>query len=211
MVTWLSIHFNPTAAVHSFLAALLYQSKLYNLSSVFVIEVILLRLSLTENISPLELIFSWLFNNVSNHPLPDLCIDNIAKSLTAVHAHSFLTNKGNIRPLLTWKKKIDRQSTPPLPIVSIWRRIVHIGNFSIRNSGIVAGFLSLFIYHVCLHETKKHPILLERQGENVHADERDQAQYGYPQREGISPGGLCAYSSCILRSKWQRSLTGSQG
>jgi hypothetical protein len=44
----------------------------------------------------------------------------------------------------------------------------------------MAGFLSFFLYHVCLHDTEKHSVLFERQGENVHADEHGQAQYGYP-------------------------------
>lgn len=50
----------------------------------------LFLLSVTEKISPLELIFGWLFSNVSNHPLPDLCIEKIAKNLTGVHEHSSL-------------------------------------------------------------------------------------------------------------------------
>lgn len=37
------------------------------------------RLVFTENTSPCELILGWLFNNVSNQPLPDLCMDKIAK------------------------------------------------------------------------------------------------------------------------------------
>lgn len=91
--TWLSIHFSPTAAVHSFFAALLYQSRLYSRLSVLVIEVMLLRLGFTEKISPFELMLVWLFNKVSNQPLPDRCIDKIAKNRTGVHAHSFLSNK----------------------------------------------------------------------------------------------------------------------
>lgn len=48
------------------------------------------RLSFTEKTSPCELILGWLFSNVSNHPLPDLCMDNIAKKCTGVQAHSSL-------------------------------------------------------------------------------------------------------------------------
>jgi hypothetical protein len=51
---------------------------------------ILFLLSDIWNISPLELIFVWLFNNVSNHPLPDLWVEIMVKYLTGVQAHSFL-------------------------------------------------------------------------------------------------------------------------
>jgi len=90
-LTWFSIHLKPTAAVHSFLEALLSQSRLYTLSIVAAMVDILLLLSLRENISPLEETLIWLFSKVSNHPLPDLCIDKIAKNLTGVHLHSFLS------------------------------------------------------------------------------------------------------------------------
>lgn len=89
-LTWLSIHLSPTAEVHSFLEALVKKSRLYSLSRVSKIVDTLLFRTLTEKISPLELIFIWLFNNVSNHPLPDLCVDNIAKFLTGLQAHSAL-------------------------------------------------------------------------------------------------------------------------
>jgi hypothetical protein len=56
----------------------------------------LLRLRFTEKISPFELILVWLFNKVSNQPLPERCIDKIAKNRTGVHTHSFLTNKEEI-------------------------------------------------------------------------------------------------------------------
>jgi hypothetical protein len=36
----------------------------------------------------LELTLGWLFSKVSNHPLPDLCIDTITKNRTGVHEHS---------------------------------------------------------------------------------------------------------------------------
>jgi hypothetical protein len=135
LITWLSIHFNPTAAVHSFLAALLYQSRLYSLSSVFVISVILLRLGLTEKISPLELTFGWLFNNVSTHPLPDLCMDRIAKNLTPVHAHSSLANKQHSsESLITWKiteKSYHQAYHHQLPVIRAWRWVVHVRNFCV--------------------------------------------------------------------------------
>lgn len=88
--TWLSIHLNPTAAEHSFLDALVKKSRLYTLSNVSMIVETLLLLSFAPTISPFELTFIWLFNNVSNHPLPDLCIDKIAKNRTGLHAHSSL-------------------------------------------------------------------------------------------------------------------------
>jgi hypothetical protein len=30
----------------------------------------------------------WLLSKVSNHPLPDLCIDMMTKKRTGLHAHS---------------------------------------------------------------------------------------------------------------------------
>lgn len=51
---------------------------------------ILSLLSLAENISPLELALIWLFKSVSNHPLPDLCVDKMANKRTGLHAHSAL-------------------------------------------------------------------------------------------------------------------------
>lgn len=53
------------------------------------VEILFLLLA-AEKISPFELIFGWLFSNVSNHPLPDLCMDKITKNLTGVHEHSSL-------------------------------------------------------------------------------------------------------------------------
>lgn len=88
--TWLSIHLKPTAAEHSFLEALLNQSRLYTLSRVFKIEEMFPLLVLSDNISPLELTLIWLFKNVSNQPLPDLCIDTMQKNRTGLQAHSFL-------------------------------------------------------------------------------------------------------------------------
>jgi hypothetical protein len=86
--TWLSIHFSPNAAVHSFFAALVSQSKSYSLSSVCKIDEIFSLLFTLLKISPLELMLGWLFSKVSNHPLPDLCIDTITKNRTGVHEHS---------------------------------------------------------------------------------------------------------------------------
>lgn len=203
-ITWFSIHFNPTAAVHSFLAALLSQSRLYNLSNVFVIEVILLRLSLIEKISPLELMFSWLFNNVSIHPLPDLCIDKIAKNLTGVHAHSFLAKKfkkGNTQLLADMENiniEFQLASLSSLPTVSIRCGIMHIRDLSHRNAGVLAKFFPFFFYHVCLLKTKKHPILLQRHWENVYSDKRDQGQYSCPWQERVPPCRLRAWVDCIL-------------
>ena len=98
--TWLSIHLKPIAAEHSFLAALLSHSILYTLSNVSkMVEMLCLR-SFTEKISPFELILGWLFNNVSNHPLPDLCMDKMVKKCTGVHAHSFLLKQLSIKTLI---------------------------------------------------------------------------------------------------------------
>ena len=88
--TWLSIHLKPTAAEHSFLEALVNQSRLYTVSIVFKIEETFSLLLPRENISPLELTLTWLFKNVSNHPLPDLCMDKITKNRTGLQAHSCL-------------------------------------------------------------------------------------------------------------------------
>jgi hypothetical protein len=79
--------------VHSFFAALVSQSMLYNLSRVLKTLDIFFLLYLTEKISPFELTLGWLFNKVSSHPLPDLCIDTITKKRTGVHAHSPLRNQ----------------------------------------------------------------------------------------------------------------------
>ena len=78
-LTWLSIHFRPTAVVHSFFDALLTQSRLYNSSRAFFISNTLSLLLSTEKISPWELTFGWLFSRVSNQPLPDLCIEKRTK------------------------------------------------------------------------------------------------------------------------------------
>lgn len=102
--TWLSIHLKPAAAVHSFFEALLNQSRLYTLSNALMIVDMLVLLSLGEKISPLELMLTWLFKRVSNHPLPDLCIDTIEKKWTGVHAHSSL-----IRQWLVGHIKMDER------------------------------------------------------------------------------------------------------
>lgn len=49
-------------------------------------------LSLLEKISPLELILVWLLSNVSNQPLPDLCMEIMAKYLTGWQEHSSLNH-----------------------------------------------------------------------------------------------------------------------
>jgi hypothetical protein len=60
--TWFSIHFSPNAAVHSFFAALVNQSKVHSLSSVPTIDKISSRLSILLNISPFELMLGWVLN-----------------------------------------------------------------------------------------------------------------------------------------------------
>jgi predicted transglutaminase-like protease len=103
------------AEVHSFFAALLIQSRLNTDSRVSVMVVKFSRRPAAEKISPCELIFGWLFKSVSNHPLPDLCIDKITKVCTGVHVHSALHNnmqatifhhKPEFSPISSLQKKV---------------------------------------------------------------------------------------------------------
>lgn len=93
-------------------------------------------LDLTENISPLELTFLWLFNRLSNHPLPDLCIDKIAKNLTGLRAHSALEIDQNrdltkLKMLLSKETKTNKAENAQ---IQIWK--VQILNYLLKVSGI---------------------------------------------------------------------------
>lgn len=142
VLTWLSIHLKPIAAVHSFLEALLFQSKLYTLSKVFIIDEMLLLLSFFEKISPLELTFMWLLRRVSNQPLPDRCDDIIAKNRTALHLHSSLEIKitlGNKQTIL-----LNLALGQISPAVSYWLRIMHKLNLGRRDCGLITWLFHNF-------------------------------------------------------------------
>lgn len=100
--TWLSIHLNPTAVVQSFLEALLFQSRLYTLSRICLMEAKFSLLVSFANSAPCELTFGWLLRRVSKHPLLNLCIDNIRKLCTGVQEHSSLAtrNTNNSKPTI---------------------------------------------------------------------------------------------------------------
>ena len=119
-LTWLSIHFNPTAAVHSFLEALVNQSRWYSLSNVSRIIEILLLQTFAENISPLELMFVLLFNDVLNHSLPDLCVDSMAKCLIGLHSHSSLIIYITTYQCTNMETRLWTELVNVLPSKSFW-------------------------------------------------------------------------------------------
>ena len=84
-------------------------------------------LSLTEKISPLELMLVWLFSKVSNQPLPDLCMERIAKYLTGLQEHSSLTHKSTHTPLEPRTKR-KLMNTLILPAICLGFRIMNIWN-----------------------------------------------------------------------------------
>jgi len=137
----------PTAAVHSFLEALLFQSKLYTLSKVFIIEEMLLLLSFVEKISPLELTFVWLLRSVSNQPLPDRCDEIIAKSQTGLHLHSSLQIKTILGITQTKYRWLNLAVGQISPVVSYWLRIMHKLNLGRRNCGLVTWWFHNFDLH----------------------------------------------------------------
>lgn len=149
--TWFSIHLKPIAAVHSFLEALLFQSKLYTLSRVSIIEEMLLLLSFLEKISPLELTFMWLLRRVSNQPLPDRCDDIIAKNRTALHLHSsleFFLKKYYIKQIsIKQTRLLNLASGQISPAVSCRLRVMHKLNLRRRNCRLITWLFHNFDLH----------------------------------------------------------------
>lgn len=141
--TWFSIHLKPIAAVHSFLEALLFQSKLYTLSRVSTIEEMLLLLSFLEKISPLELTFMWLLRSVSNQPLPDRCDDIIAKDRTALHLHSSLEIKNYILGIKQ-TRLLNLTTAQISPAVSYRLRIAHKLSLWKRSNGLITWLFHNF-------------------------------------------------------------------
>lgn len=142
---------------------------------------ILLLLTLTEKISPLELMLVWLFNRVSNHPLPDLCIERIAKYLTGWQAHSALNvQKENIyhqdcHQIPNWSYEIV------LPSKSFWFWVVHIRNIPRLNLRL--GTWSVEYFKAQKSSLGANPYLLQTNCAYIHTTYHYKYQDNRPQQQ----------------------------